>query len=115
MRLHGDLLKLLREDASLTVRWLVQDIDTLAARVEDLKKQLSWHESGYIHTCHAECKKPMCVLHRKVRHQAEMLERAEQVIQEAGIHIERPGGGGFPRGYEWLKAYDLMKSQATRS
>lgn len=38
-----------------------------------------------------------------------LLERAEHVIQEAGMRIERPGGGGFPPGYKWLQDYDKLK------
>lgn len=36
------------------------------AEIEQLKKRISWLESGSIHTCHAECEKPLCVANREV-------------------------------------------------
>ena len=34
--------------------------------IEQLKKRISWLESGSIHTCHAECEKPLCVANREI-------------------------------------------------
>ena len=36
------------------------------AEIEQLKKRISWLESGSIHTCHAECEKPLCVANREI-------------------------------------------------
>lgn len=52
---------------------LLDDIDTLEAK-------LKWYQSGDVHTCHEECARPMCVLHRKCVWQDDLLKRAKGIM-----------------------------------
>lgn len=49
-------------------------IASLEAQLAEANKKLGWYQSGEIHTCHADCQRPFCVLHRQ-------LEKAEKVIE----------------------------------
>ena len=50
------------------------------AEIEQLKKRISWLESGSIHTCHAECEKPLCVANREIERM-----KAELKCQQAKL------------------------------
>lgn len=52
-------------------------IASLEAQLAEANKKLSWYQSGEIHTCHAECQRPFCVLHKQ-------LESARGVIEFYG-------------------------------
>ena len=54
---------------------LFNEITQLKQDIEKLKKRISWLESGSIHTCHAECEKPLCVANREI--EKLQLENAE--------------------------------------
>lgn len=41
-------------------------IASLEAQLAEANKKLSWYQSGEIHTCHADCQRPFCVLHRQL-------------------------------------------------
>lgn len=45
---------------------LQKELAAKDTEIADLKKRISWLESGLIHTCHAECKKPLCVANREI-------------------------------------------------
>lgn len=58
-----------RADITAHFRKIMELQKELAAKdteIADLKKRISWLESGLIHTCHAECKKPLCVANREI-------------------------------------------------
>ena len=42
------------------------EIQSLKQQLAEANKKLSWYQSGEIHTCHAECQRPFCVLHRQL-------------------------------------------------
>ncbi len=42
------------------------EIQFLKQQLAEANKKLSWYQSGEIHTCHAECQRPFCVLHRQL-------------------------------------------------
>ena len=66
---------------------LFNEITQLKQDIEKLKKRISWFESGSIHTCHAECEKPLCVANREI--DKLKLENAElkelRIMNLAGI------------------------------
>lgn len=76
------------EDQVRTLQMAFDDIDTLEAKCAELENKLEWRRFGDIHTCHDECKRPGCVLHRKMEWQAEMLERAEMQVLRLRIIAE---------------------------
>lgn len=53
------------------------ELDRVKAQLAEANKKLSWYQSGEIHTCHADCQRPFCVLHRQ-------LESARGVIEFYG-------------------------------
>ena len=66
---------------------LFNETTQLKQGIEKLKKRISWFESGSIHTCHAECEKPLCVANREI--DKLKLENAElkelRIMNLAGI------------------------------
>lgn len=46
--------------------YTVNTFEAKETEIQQLKKRISWLESGSIHTCHAECEKPLCVANREI-------------------------------------------------
>lgn len=53
------------------------------AEIEQLKKRISWLESGSIHTCHAECTRLMCVQRREITELTRKLDVAISGLKHA--------------------------------
>lgn len=79
----------------------MDDQAELARDVAELEKKFEWYQSGDIHTCHGKCKRPICVLRRKSNWQAEMLQRAKEIMRTSGEYgrwlfdLERGPEGGI--------------------
>jgi len=59
----------------------------LMAEITNLKKRNGWLESGFIHTCHDDCQRPLCLANREI--DKLKLENAElkelRIMNLAGI------------------------------
>lgn len=55
------------------------------AEIQQLKKRISWLESGSIHTCHAECEKPLCVANREIERLRAELADKDAIKKENGV------------------------------
>lgn len=85
---------------------LVNMFDDKDAEIEQLKKRISWLESGSIHTCHAECEKPLCVANREIEklqlENAELKEELKQVLS-IGVKMQREVNRKLSVKYDNLK------------
>lgn len=70
-------------------------IASLEAQLAEANKKLSWYQSGEIHTCHAECQRPFCVLHRQ-------LEKADKVIHFTHTHLKSMDGYSLVNGVRFM-------------
>ena len=65
--------------------YTVNMFEAKETEIEQLKKRISWLESGSIHTCHAECEKPLCVANREIERLRAELADKDAIKKENGV------------------------------
>ena len=54
-------------------------VRSLADRAEKAEEEIEWRRSGDLHTCHANCKRPICVTIRDLR--SALAERDKRIAE----------------------------------
>lgn len=55
----------------------------LMAEITELKKRNGWLESGFIHTCHDECQRPLCLANRENTKLEQRLAECETALKKS--------------------------------
>ena len=82
-------------------------IASLEAQLAEANKKLSWYQSGEIHTCHAECQRPFCVLHRQLEEArgviVSWIEFEDRSIAKEGPYVGMEINSLISNAKKWLK------------
>lgn len=88
-RLSKEREQEIREEFKIINAWFCSDwikniASDLLAELDRVRRELSWYESGTIHTCHSECQKPICIVSRERDQLREKLRVAVDALKFYG-------------------------------
>jgi hypothetical protein len=77
------------DEAERKTLQFIKDFPTVSSATIDISfvieliEELKWRRSGDQHTCHAECRNPMCVMRRELDWSKKMLARAKELAEDS--------------------------------